>query len=122
MPVFGGRSRRPECSGPTHLTSRSRSSRPPLGGLVALGLVAALTSPGPLLASGSHGTAAWDDGASLRSDGGLVLGRHKRGGRKPGPLLRYDGPGHVLTVAPTRAGKGVGAVVPNLLDHPGPSW
>ena len=92
-----------------------------LGGLVALGLVAALTSPGPLRASGSHGTAEWDDGGSLRSEGGLVLGRQKRGGgTKPGPLLRYDGPGHVLTVAPTRAGKGVGAVVPNLLDHPGP--
>ena len=92
-----------------------------VGGLAALGLVAALTAPGPLRASGSHGTAEWDDGASLRSDGGLVLGRHKRGGKRPGPLLRYDGPGHVLTVAPTRAGKGVGAVVPNLLDHPGPA-
>ena len=91
-----------------------------LGGLVALGLVAALTAPGRLRASGSHGTAEWDDGASLRIEDGLVLGRQKRGGQKPGPLLRYDGPGHVLTVAPTRAGKGVGAVVPNLLDHPGP--
>ena len=91
-----------------------------LGGLVALGLVAALTAPGLLRASGSHGTAEWDDGASLRMEDGLVLGRQKRGGQKPGPLLRYDGPGHVLTVAPTRAGKGVGAVVPNLLDHPGP--
>ena len=91
-----------------------------LGGLVALGLVAALTSPGPLRASGSHGTAAWDDGAFLRTEDGLVVGRGKRGGGKPGPILRYDGPGHVLTVAPTRAGKGVGAVVPNLLDHPGP--
>ena len=92
-----------------------------VGGLVALGLVAALTAPGPLRASGSHGTATWDDGASLRSDDGLVLGRQRRGGGTPGPLLRYDGPGHVLTVAPTRAGKGVGAVVPNLLDHPGPA-
>ena len=91
-----------------------------LGGLAALGLVAALTAPGLLRASGSHGTAEWDDGASLRMEDGLVLGRQKRGGQKPGPLLRYDGPGHVLTVAPTRAGKGVGAVVPNLLDHPGP--
>ena len=92
-----------------------------LGGLLALGLVAALTAPGALRASGSHGTAAWDDGAFLRREGGLVLGRQRRGGgTKPGPLLRYDGPGHVLTVAPTRAGKGVGAVVPNLLDHPGP--
>ena len=94
-----------------------------LGGLLALGLVAALTAPPPLRASGSHGTAAWGDGRDLREcSGGLVLGREKRGGgqRSAGPLFRYDGPGHALTVAPTRAGKGVGAVVPNLLDHAGP--
>ena len=34
-------------------------------------------------------------------------------------LLRHNGDGHVLTVAPTRAGKGVGCVIPNLLMHPG---
>jgi len=37
-------------------------------------------------------------------------------GRSPaGQLLRYDGPAHLLTLAPTRAGKGVGTVIPNLL-------
>jgi type IV secretion system protein VirD4 len=39
--------------------------------------------------------------------------------RRGEQLLRYDGEGHVLTVAPTRAGKGVGCVVPNLLAYPG---
>jgi type IV secretion system protein VirD4 len=34
-------------------------------------------------------------------------------------LLRFDGDGHILTVAPTRAGKGVGCVIPNLLTYPG---
>jgi len=29
--------------------------------------------------------------------------------------LRYDGPAHLITLAPTRAGKGVGTVIPNLL-------
>ena len=97
------------------------------GGLVALALVAALTAPASLRPSGSHGTAAWGDADALqRAEHGLVLGRAARRGKRrarnqpAGPLLRYDGPGHVLTVAPTRAGKGVGAVVPNLLDHPGP--
>ena len=35
-------------------------------------------------------------------------------------LLRYAGPDHLLTIAPTRAGKGVGAIRPNLLlaDRP----
>ena len=98
-----------------------------VGGLVALALVAALTAPAPLRPSGSHGTAAWGDADTLqRAERGLVLGRaagrgeRRTGTKSVGPLLRYDGPGHVLTVAPTRAGKGVGAVVPNLLDHPGP--
>ena len=106
-----------------------------VGGLLALTLLAALTAPRPVRPSSAHGTATWGDGQVLRdAERGLVLGRAggpppspgravgqaRTGARKPGPLLRYDGPGHVLTVAPTRAGKGVGAVVPNLLDHPGP--
>ncbi len=107
------------------------------GGLLALALLAALTSPRAIGPSSAHGTAAWGAGRSLTgAERGLVLGRSGgkppevghaversrtgEGRGKPGPLLRYDGPGHVLTVAPTRAGKGVGAVVPNLLDHPGP--
>jgi type IV secretion system protein VirD4 len=35
-------------------------------------------------------------------------------------LLTYDGDGHLLTVAPTGAGKGRGAIIPNLLHYPGP--
>lgn len=38
---------------------------------------------------------------------------------RPGRLLWYQGPSHILTMAPTRAGKGVGAVVPALLQYPG---
>ena len=34
-------------------------------------------------------------------------------------LLGWGGDGHVLTVAPTRSGKGVGLVVPNLLHYAG---
>ena len=33
--------------------------------------------------------------------------------------LTYDGDGHLLTVAPTGAGKGVGAIIPALLTYPG---
>ena len=42
---------------------------------------------------------------------GLLIGRDLDTGK----LLRYDGPAHLLTLAPTRAGKGVGTVIPNLL-------
>ena len=34
-------------------------------------------------------------------------------------LLGWSGDGHIITVAPTRSGKGVGLVVPNLLHYPG---
>jgi type IV secretion system protein VirD4 len=40
-----------------------------------------------------------------------VIGRNIQGGK----LLRYDGPGHLPTIAPIRTGKGVGTVIPNLL-------
>ena len=38
-------------------------------------------------------------------------------GRRP-RYLRFDGPEHVFVFAPTRTGKGVGLVVPNLLTWP----
>src|SRR2546426_4691521 len=63
--------------------------------------------------SDSHGSAHWGDGDALRRPCGLLLGRQGR------ELLRVGGEGHVLTVAPTRSGKGVSAVIPNLLDYPG---
>ena len=64
--------------------------------------------------SGTHGTARWGDGRGLlRVDTGRLVGR--LGGR----LLRYAGDGHLLTIGPTRSGKGVSAVIPNLLTHRG---
>lgn len=35
------------------------------------------------------------------------------------PPLTYDGDGHLMTVAPTGAGKGVGVIIPALLTYPG---
>ena len=37
-----------------------------------------------------------------------------------GDLIRFHGAGHLATVAPTRSGKGVGTVIPNLLAYRGP--
>ncbi|PAU95950.1 type IV secretory system conjugative DNA transfer family protein [Paracoccus salipaludis] len=68
----------------------------------------------------SHGSARLASKAERRdlakSDKGLLIGRDADSGR----LLRYDGPAHLLTLAPTRAGKGVGTVIPNLLRVPRP--
>lgn len=48
---------------------------------------------------------------------GFALGRAFDAPRRADPRLFYQG--HVLTVAPTGAGKGVGAVIPNLLTYEG---
>lgn len=67
----------------------------------------------------SHGSARIASKAErrdLQNGTGLLIGRDADTGR----LLRYDGPAHLLTLAPTRAGKGVGTVIPNLLLVPRP--
>jgi hypothetical protein len=46
--------------------------------------------------------------------GALPNLRHGRG--------RFYQDGHILTCAPTGAGKGIGAVIPNLLDYPGAAF
>ena len=61
-----------------------------------------------------HGAARWASGseqrrAGLRADRGVILGR------ADGGFLIADGPEHVMLYAPTRTGKGVGVVIPNLL-------
>jgi len=62
----------------------------------------------------SHGSARFatrKERAAYQRGDGLLIGRDTGTGR----MLRYDGPAHLLTLAPTRAGKGVGTVIPNLL-------
>jgi type IV secretion system protein VirD4 len=65
--------------------------------------------------AGTHGTARFanerETAPMARGTSGLLIGRAPKS-RK---LLRYDGPAHLLTIAPTRTGKGVGTVIPNLL-------
>ncbi|MFC7556864.1 type IV secretory system conjugative DNA transfer family protein [Pseudoroseomonas wenyumeiae] len=73
-------------------------------------------------AATSHGSAAWAAPRQLRRDlAAAALARDPAAllvGRAPGhrgALLRYAGLAHLLTIAPTRSGKGVGTVLPNLL-------
>lgn len=49
----------------------------------------------------------------LTNEHGLIVGRLNN------ELLRYKTDAHVLTVSPTGGGKTTGAIIPNLLDHPG---
>jgi type IV secretion system protein VirD4 len=96
------------------------------GAVAALGGVAAgLVAIGGAARQGhrrstpaTYGSARWADSSDVRKAGllgrdGVVLGLY--GGR----YLRHRGPEHVLAVAPTRSGKGVGLVLPTLLTWPG---
>jgi type IV secretion system protein VirD4 len=65
------------------------------------------------LRSTAHGSARWGDPATLQLASGLIVGE------AAGQLLRFDGEAHLLSIAPTGGGKGLGAVFPNLLDYPG---
>ncbi|SSC70160.1 unnamed protein product [Ciceribacter sp. T2.26MG-112.2] len=75
------------------------------------GFAAAFLADVPL--SAVFGTARWASPAEMKTLGndGLLIGRDATTGK----LLRYDGPAHLLTMAPTRTGKGVGTIIPNLL-------
>lgn len=64
-----------------------------------------------------HGTAAFATeaeirGGGLRAKNGIILGK------KRGRFLIFSGTEHVIVEAPTRTGKGVGVVIPNLLAWP----
>ena len=87
-----------------------------LAGLVSLGGTALRASQRQETAT--YGSARWADGSDVKRAGlldgqGVVLGLYD------GRYLRHDGQDHVLAVAPTRSGKGVGLVVPTLLSWTG---
>ena len=84
------------------------------GGIILVVLVYALWAQQPPL----HGAARFANERELRRHGfrsrvGIVVGR------KRGKFLTFGGPEHVIVEAPTRSGKGVGIVIPNLLTWQG---
>jgi type IV secretion system protein VirD4 len=70
----------------------------------------------------SFGSAKWATydylaGNNLFGATGFLLGEFAERDRRS--ALRYEGARHLLTVAPTRSGKGVSSIIPNLLLHEG---
>lgn len=76
-----------------------------------------------------HGTAHWMDADAIKASGlfqageGVYVGgwtelvkRFRVFTRKVLHYLRHNGPEHIMVIAPTRSGKGVGIVVPTLLS------
>ena len=68
--------------------------------------------------AGTYGTASFlteqeYEAAGVQNQVGVVLGR-----TRTGRYLRHEGTQHLLSIAPTRSGKGVGQVIPTLLTWP----
>lgn len=64
---------------------------------------------------GTYGSARWMNkqeiaGSYIVNNAGVFLGKTKK------YFLRHNGPEHVIAIAPTRSGKGVGLVIPTLLS------
>jgi len=74
---------------------------------------AALSRRRPLHGSARWATRSEERAAGLRAPAGILLGHASDGG-----LLVSEGLEHVMLYAPTRTGKGVGVVIPNLLTWP----
>jgi len=98
----------------------------PSGPISAAGAAAAAVDNSATHPLGSHGSARWGTVDEIRKGGHLVAPGKPGGfalGRVPdtpaGLDQRFRFVGHVVTVAPTGSGKGIGAVIPNLLDYPG---
>ncbi|MGV7219477.1 type IV secretory system conjugative DNA transfer family protein [Bradyrhizobium sp. UFLA05-112] len=84
-----------------------------------------LIQPPPL-----HGSASWASAADLGrflkerdhfdNPSSIVLAAFlEDGARQPAGFVHWDGESHLLTVAPTRAGKSVTTIIPNLLHYRG---
>lgn len=78
------------------------------------GLIAGFTGPLP---SRHYGKPVDRRGRPVEDGGAVKIS--PKGNLTQKNLLTYGGPEHMLLYAPTRSGKGVGVVVPNLLNWPG---
>jgi type IV secretory pathway TraG/TraD family ATPase VirD4 len=103
-----------------------------MGGFLVWGFILWIRSYAPeTKPNTSHGSADWESlkeairlgritpkGFVFGNSHGFTLGHMPEADPKTHDTrLRYMG--HVLTCAPTGAGKGIGAVIPNLLEYPG---
>lgn len=68
----------------------------------------------PKQAPRTFGTARWASKKEiLWHQTGLLIGNYKK------TFIRYSGEAHIITFANTGSGKGIGSVIPNLLDYQG---
>lgn len=84
--------------------------------LLVVPMIIAMAAGGPK--RGLHGDARWARPDEIRKSGlltdktGILVGQYR------GRYLTYPGQQFVMLAAPTRSGKGVGVIIPNLLSYP----
>jgi type IV secretion system protein VirD4 len=89
-----------------------------------LGIKAAIRARAAYRRPTSYGSAKWADLPYLQRHGaigrtGFTLGEFVTSTGPEIHPLHYEGARHLLTVAPTRSGKGVSSIIPNLLTYGG---
>ena len=85
-----------------------------MGGILVIVMLVTLMAGRRRHDSASYGSARWASKKEIKHAGllgpsGVMLGQ------MGGQYLRDDGESHILLVGPTRAGKGVGLIIPTLL-------
>lgn len=130
-PVFGWLAARAGANTPTGqrlltIGGTLENLRAGLGGAPAsasAGVVAQMAAP-----VATHGSARWGTPAEMRENGHLLPVGQPAGfalarvlDAPAGVDQRFRHVGHVVTVAPTGSGKGIGAVIPHLLEYRGSS-
>ncbi len=84
------------------------------GGVIGMLLVRGIMIQSAAKLSLAKGSTQWGSAHALKKAAdGLLLGTMGK------EYLRYEGDGHLITIAATRSGKGVGTVMPNLLNYKG---
>ena len=84
------------------------------GGFAGMLLIRGIILRAAAQLSLARGSTKWGNAQALKKPTeGLLLGKINN------EYLRYDGDGHLITIAATRSGKGVGTVMPNLLSYTG---
>ncbi len=106
--------RRPTCS-------RAPAPLPPSAGLAsgAVAIGGAARRASRKQQATTYGSARWADVSDVRDGRAARRRAASCSASTTDRYLRHDGPEHVLAVAPTRSGKGVGLVLPTLLTWPG---
>lgn len=72
----------------------------------------------------SHGSSKWADATEIEKAGyfreGITFGYTLAAPRSKNlRAVTYSGDGHMLTVAPTRSGKGTSQIIPEIMEHKG---